>query len=198
MAMMNFDQELFFNTFDWLISEKSFKEVFKEHFLPLLKELGLLWQSETITPANEHFMSHLIKQKILIYTENLQIQKPTKTDRIFVLSLPLNEIHTIGLLYLQYEILLKGYKTIYLGESMPIENLQDLTKHFENITFVSFMTIQPDRSIIDQYVKSMGQKLLQKNNEIWLMGNMSEHINNEILPERIRIFDSMEETISAL
>lgn len=45
---------------------------------------------------------------------------------------------------------------------MPIENLQDLTKHFENITFVSFMTIQPDRSVINQYVKSMGQKITAK------------------------------------
>lgn len=198
MAMMNFDQEIFFNTFDWLISEKTFKEVFKDHFLPLLKELGLLWQSETITPANEHFMSHLIKQKILIYTESLQILKPTKTDKIFVLSLPLNEIHQIGLLYLQYEILSKGYKTIYLGESMPIENLQDLTKHFENITFVSFMTIQPDRHVINQYVKTMGQKLLQKNNEIWLMGKMAQHIDTKNLPDRIRIFDSMDETIETI
>ncbi|PAM94010.1 MerR family transcriptional regulator [Flavobacterium sp. IR1] len=194
MAMMNFDQEIFFNTFDWLISEKTFKEVFKDHFLPLLKELGLLWQSATITPANEHFMSHLIKQKILIYTEGLQILKPTKTDRVFVLSLPLNEIHEIGLLYLQYEILSHGYKTIYLGESMPIENLEDLTRHFENITFISFMTIQPDRSIINQYVNSMAQKLLLDNNEIWLMGNMTEYIERENLPERIRIFDLMEET----
>jgi DNA-binding transcriptional MerR regulator len=194
MAMMNFDQEIFFNTFDWLISEKTFKEVFKDHFLPLLKELGLLWQSGTITPANEHFMSHLIKQKILIYTEGLQILKPTKTDRVFVLSLPLNEIHEIGLLYLQYEILSHGYKTIYLGESMPIENLEDLTRHFENITFISFMTIQPDRSIINQYVNSMAQKLLLDSNEIWLMGNMTEYIERENLPERIRIFDLMEET----
>jgi methanogenic corrinoid protein MtbC1 len=198
MAMMNFDQEIFFNTFDWLISEKTFKEVFKDHFLPLLKELGLLWQSETITPANEHFMSHLIKQKILIYTESLQILKPTRTDKIFVLSLPLNEIHQIGLLYLQYEILSKGYKTIYLGESMPVENLQDLTKHFENITFISFMTIQPDRNIINQYVKTMGQKLLQKNNEIWLMGQMTQYIEAKNLPDRIRIFDSMDETIETI
>ena len=198
MAMMNFDQELFFTTFDWLISEKTFSEVFKEHFLPLLKELGLLWQSDTITPANEHFMSHLIKQKILIYTESLQILKPTKTDRVFVLSLPLNEIHQIGLLYIQYEILLKGYKTIYLGERMPIENLQDLTKYFENITFVSFMTVQPDRSVINQYVKSMGQKLLEENNEIWLMGNMIEHIDETILPERIKLFYTMEETLERI
>jgi hypothetical protein len=81
---------------------------------------------------------------------------------------------------------------------MPIENLQDLTRHFENITFVSFMTVQPDRSVINQYVKSMGQKLLQQNNEIWLMGNMTEYIEQKNLPERIRIFDTMDETISML
>ncbi|WP_163398909.1 MerR family transcriptional regulator [Flavobacterium fluviatile] len=198
MAMMNFDQELFFNTFDWLISEKSFQRVFKEHFLPLLKELGLLWQSQTISPANEHFMSHLIKQKILIYTEGLQIMKPVKTDKVFVLSLPLNEIHQIGLLYLQYEILLQGYKTIYLGESMPIENLQDLTKHFSTITFVTFMTVQPDRSIVNQYVKTMEQKLLLKNNEIWLVGKMTEQIERKNLSERTFVFDSMEETIKKI
>jgi hypothetical protein len=47
MAMMNFDQELFFNTYNWLI-EKSFKEVFSSSFIPLMNELGLLWQG-TIT-----------------------------------------------------------------------------------------------------------------------------------------------------
>ncbi|WP_163407569.1 MerR family transcriptional regulator [Flavobacterium ajazii] len=198
MAMMNFDQELFFNTFDWLISEKSFQEVFKDHFLPLLKELGLLWQSQTISPANEHFMSHLIKQKILIYTESLQILKPTRTDKVFVLSLPMNEVHQIGLLYIQYEILLRGYKAIYLGESMPIENLQDLTRHFNSITFATFMTIQPDPNFVNQYVKLMEQKLLSEDNEIWLMGKMTKHINRENLSERTFVFDSMEETILKL
>ena len=198
MSMMNFDQEIFFNTFDWLISEKSFQQVFKDHFLPLLKEMGLLWQTQTISPANEHFMSHLIKQKILIYTESLQIQKPTKTDKVFVLSLPINEIHQIGLLYLQYEILLKGYKTIYLGESMPIENLEDLTRYFNSITFVTFMTVQPDRSIINQYVKTMEQKLLLKNNEIWLAGKMVQYIDRKNLSERTFIFDTMEETLDKI
>jgi hypothetical protein len=60
----------------------------------------------------------------LVNTEKLQVLKQTKLDRIFVLSLPMNEIHELGLMYLNYEILLHGYKTIYLGESMPIENLK--------------------------------------------------------------------------
>jgi hypothetical protein len=63
MAMMNYDQELFMRTYNWLIEEKSFKEIFHQVFIPLLEELGLLWQTDTITIAHEHFMSYLIKQK---------------------------------------------------------------------------------------------------------------------------------------
>jgi hypothetical protein len=49
MAMMNYDQELFMRTYNWLIEEKSFKEIFHQVFIPLLEELGLLWQTDTIT-----------------------------------------------------------------------------------------------------------------------------------------------------
>ncbi|MFB0910121.1 MAG: B12-binding domain-containing protein, partial [Flavobacterium sp.] len=101
--MMNFDQELFMKTYNWLIEEKSFKEVFHQVFIPLLAELGLLWQTDTITIAHEHFMSYLIKQKVLINTEKLQLVKPINFDKVFVLSLPMNEIHELGLMYLNYE-----------------------------------------------------------------------------------------------
>jgi DNA-binding transcriptional MerR regulator len=198
MAMMNFDQELFFNTFNWLTAEKSFKEVFHQVFIPLLNELGLLWQSETITPAHEHFISYLIKQKLYINTENLQVQKPTKTDKIFVLSLPMNEIHELGLMYIQYEILLQGYKTIYLGESMPIENLKELNNHFDNITYVSYLTIQPDRSIVNQYVANMSSELLNNSNEIWLIGKLVEYIETENLNQKVYIFNSIEELVSRI
>ncbi|MGZ9676462.1 MerR family transcriptional regulator [Flavobacterium sp. GNP001] len=195
MAMMNFDQELFFNTYNWLIAEKSFKEIFHQVFIPLMNELGLLWQSDTITPAHEHFISYLIKQKLLINTEKLQILKQTKTDKVFVLSLPMNEIHELGLMYLNYEVLLHGYKTIYLGESMPIENLRDLKKHFDSIVYVSYMTVQPEKGILDEYVQQMSDQLLDDTSELWLIGRMVEHIDREKLAERITIFNSITELV---
>jgi DNA-binding transcriptional MerR regulator len=63
MAMINFDQAQFLATYDDLLSEKSFREVFFEVFIPLISEVGLLWQSDTITPAHEHFISSLINKK---------------------------------------------------------------------------------------------------------------------------------------
>ena len=198
MAMMNFDQELFFNTYNWLIAEKSFKEVFHEVFIPLMNELGLLWQSDTITPAHEHFVSYLIKQKLLVNTEKLQVLKQTKFDKDFVLSLPMNEIHELGLMYLNYEILLNGYKTIYLGESMPIENLKDLKKHFDSIVFVSYMTVQPERDSVNEYVAKMSVELVDENTELWYIGRMTEFVRKEELSDKISIFNSISELVEKI
>ena len=198
MAMINFDQELFFNTYNWLIAEKSFKEIFHQVFIPLLNELGLLWQSDTITPAHEHFISYLIKQKLLVNTEKLQVLKQTKFEKVFVLSLPLNEIHELGLMYLNYEILLNGYKTIYLGESMPIENLKDLKKHFNSIVFVSYLTVQPERDSVNEYVTKMTDELVDDTTELWFAGRLVEFINREGLSDKISIFDTISELVDEI
>jgi DNA-binding transcriptional MerR regulator len=198
MAMMNFDQELFMNTYNWLIEEKSFKEIFHQVFIPLMKELGLLWQTNTITPAHEHFISYLIKQKLLVNTEKLQMVKPVKFDKVFVLSLPLNEIHELGLMYLNYEILLSGYKSIYLGESMPIENLKDLKKHFDFIVYVSYLTVQPERSGVNEYIAQMADELLDNTTELWYTGWLTQFIDKKNLSDRIVIFDSVTELIEKI
>ncbi|RMA75101.1 MerR family transcriptional regulator [Flavobacterium weaverense] len=198
MSMMNFDQELFFNTYNWLIAEKSFKEIFHQVFIPLMNELGLLWQSDTITPAHEHFISYLIKQKLLVNTEKLQVLKPSKTDKVFVLSLPMNEIHELGLMYLNYEILLQGYKTIYLGESMPVDNLKHLKKHFDSIVYVSYLTVQPERDLLDGYINKMSEELVDDTTELWYIGRMVEFIKRDGLSENISIFASIGDLVNQI
>jgi methanogenic corrinoid protein MtbC1 len=163
-----------------------------------MNELGLLWQSDTITPAHEHFISYLIKQKLLVNTEKLQVLKQTKTDKVFVLSLPMNEIHELGLMYLHYEILLNGYKSIYLGESMPIENLRDLKKHFSSIVFVTYLTVQPERDMVNEYVGQMSEELVDEKTSLWFLGRLTEHINKETLSEQITIFNSIAELVERI
>lgn len=198
LAMMNFDQTLFFTTYNELLSEKSFREIFYEVFIPLITEIGFLWQAGTITPAHEHFISYLIKQKILINTEKLQIQEPTKTTTTFVLYLPSNEIHELGLMYLNYEILLNGYKTIYLGESVPVENLLDVKKYFENITFVCYSTVEPTASEINTYVNDLNTKILDAETSLWMIGRMVENINVKTPNPKVKIFHSIDSLVQNL
>lgn len=198
MAMMNFDQDLFLNTYNWLHEEKSFSEIFHQVFIPLLEEIGLLWQTDTITPGHEHFISCLILKKVLVNIEKVENNKPVNTDKVYVLSLPLNEIHQLGLMYLHYEIVSKGYRVIYLGESMPLNYLKDLKKYFSPIVFLSYFTIQPDRDGLDDYVQEMGKELLGDGSQIWLIGKLTQYIDLDLIPKEVTVFDSISDLIEKI
>jgi DNA-binding transcriptional MerR regulator len=198
MAMINFDQALFFNTYNSLLSEKSFRDVFYEVVIPLMQEIGLLWQAGTITPAQEHFITFLIKQKLLLNTEKLQILEPTKTDKIFVLYLPENEIHELGLMYLNYEILLNGYKTIYLGESVPVESLKDMKKYFDNIVYVSYLTVEPTKDAINDYIEDITTKIIDENSRVCFLGRMVEFIDTNNISDKISVYNSISDLVQEL
>ena len=199
LAMMNFDQTLFINTYDNLLSQRSFKEIFYDVFMPLMSEIGLLWQSDTISPAHEHFITYLIKQKLLINTEKLQYTEPIKNERIFVLFLPVNEIHELGLMYLNYEFILNGYKTIYLGESVPTNSLIDVLKYFDNLTFVSYLTVEPDKNEVNKFVRDITKDILiGDSTELWLIGRMTQEINISDLDSKVKIFNSIQEMASEM
>jgi len=199
LAMINFDQTIFFNTYNSLINVKSFREVFKETFIPLLNELGLLWQTDTISPAHEHFITSLIKQKIHLNTEKLQHLKPTKTDKVFVAYLPENEIHEIGLLYLNYEIILRGYKSIYLGQTIPMENLMDVMKYFDNIYFLSYFTVVPEKDRIEKYIEDFKNLVADYNNpNLWILGRQVQHLDETKLPKFVRTFHSIDGVVGRL
>lgn len=199
MSMLKFDQALFHKTYNTLLKEKSFREIFYEYFIPLLNELGLLWQTDTITPSQEHFISGLIKQKILVNNETLQLKAPTNTSKTFVLFLPDNEIHEIGLLYINYEILRQGYNVIYLGQSIPITSLKDLLPLFDHIVFISYFTIKPFKDEIGGYLEDIHNNLLGHNNaELWIIGKMLKGINRKKLPKSISPFFSIEDLVEKL
>ncbi|NKI33507.1 MerR family transcriptional regulator [Croceivirga thetidis] len=199
LAMVNFDQNLFISTYNGLLAERSFREIFNEVFIPLLNELGLLWQTDTISPSHEHFVTHLIKQKIFTNVEKLQTVDPTRTDKIFVLYLPENEIHELGLLYLNYEIILKGYKTIFLGQSMPLESMIDLKKYYDNIHFVSYFTITPTKDNLQKYIKEFIKYLApDSGSSLWILGRMIQFLDEDKLPNNIKTFNSIERLISII
>ena len=163
-----------------------------------MQEIGLLWQAGTITPAQEHFITFLIKQKLFLNTEKLQILEPTRTDKVFVLYLPENEIHELGLMYLNYEILLNGYKTIYLGESVPVDSLMDMKKYFDNIVYVSYLTVEPTKDAVNDYMKEIAEKIIDANSQVWLLGRMVEFIDTHNISDKILVYHSISDLVQEL
>lgn len=199
LSMLNFDQVLFYNTYDSLLREKPFHDVFYDIFIPLLTEIGLLWQTDTITPAHEHFLTTLIRQKILVNTEHIQTVMTPKSKKTFVLYLPDNEIHELGLMFLHHEIAANGYHSIFLGQSVPLESLSDIINYYDDLVFLSYFTIKPLKEEIETYIKDFDKIILQNSNaEFWILGQMLNALNLNNLPKKITPFKSIQEVVSKL
>lgn len=199
LAMMNFDQNLLYKTYNNLLQEKSFKQIFYEIFIPFLEELGMLWQTDTISPAHEHFITVFIKQKILVNIEKIQNIEPLDSSKTFVLFLPDNEIHDIGLLFINYELTSNGHKSIFLGESVPMESLVDLQKFYNDIVFVSYFTVKPDKDHVNKYIDDFNN-IIQKNDnsEFWILGKMIDYIDMKKLPNKVKTYSSIENLVKEL
>ncbi len=199
LAMINFDQSLFQKTYNSLLADRTFREIFWDFFIPLLNELGLLWQTDTISPSHEHFVTNLIKQKIYSATEKLQEIEPSKKDKVFVLFLPENEIHEIGLLFVNYEMVLRGYKTIYLGQSMPTESLADLQRYYDNLHFLSYFTVVPTKDRLNKYITDFTRRLHTKGaSKLWILGQQTKYLTKENTPSHIQTFESINELFDAM
>lgn len=199
LAMLNFDENLFNVTYNNLIAQSSLRDVFKNVFLPFLNEIGLLWQVNSITPAHEHFITNLIKQKIQINIERLQLSSPVNFDKIFVLYLPMNEIHDLGLLYLHFELLLHGYQSIYLGQSVPVSNLNDVQKVYNSICFVSYLTVEPSKISLTEYIDTVVNTVLNEtNDELWLLGRKTSEITEKPNFSNVNVFESIDVLLNNL
>ncbi|MEO9954864.1 MerR family transcriptional regulator [Nonlabens sp.] len=197
LAMVNFDQTMFSRVYDSVLQEVGFTGVFYELFIPFLEELGFLWQSKTINIAHEHFISHLIKQKVLINLEKVQYRSKNDSDSVYVLFLPENEMHDLGLLFLNYELLKRGNKTIYLGASMILDDLPFFKNKGVTPTYITYVTVQPVEKELPSFLKRFNRKVNRDSDiELWILGQMAQKIKSEQLSDNHKVFKGISDVIN--
>lgn len=198
IAMFNFDAVLFNETHLELAKTKSFSDIFLHVYIPFLHEIGMLWQTAAIKPIHEHFISYLIFQKLVENISLIQNEKQLiDNEKVFVLFLPDNEVHEISLMFINYQLIAKGYKTIYLGSSVPFIDLLELNKFYENVHYVSYFTVMPYTDELDSYFENFENKILRSNSsKLYVSGNQVK--NYKITVPSIFSFDSIENLIESI
>jgi hypothetical protein len=119
---LNYNEAGFERNYSVCLVRYGLKNTYLNILYPLLMRLGLLWSKDAMTPAQEHFMSCLIKQKIISAIDGLPV--PSEPKDSWMLFLPEDEYHEIGMLFAHYVIRAAGRKTIYLGASVPFDSLK--------------------------------------------------------------------------
>jgi DNA-binding transcriptional MerR regulator len=193
LAMANFDEPLFHKIFDGCVEEKGLDRTIEDLVIPFLKEIGLLWHSNAIELSHEHFIGNLITMKIIKATDDLPVNHSCD-ERVFVLFLPENEMHELGLMYVNYILKRNGFKTIYIGASITIDGLQNLKALSTESVFLTYLTVEPKPSEVPAFLQEFNNKIQSDTqHELWLLGNIARELDTEHLMPGQRIFNDLEE-----
>jgi len=157
LALVELDEQLFRNTLQELIDACGLERTFTEHLIPFLDRIGVMWLVGTINPAQEHFISNLIRQKIISTIDLLDI--PSVKGSPVMLFLPEHEWHEISLLFYQFSLRNKGIPTVYLGQSLPYESLLDAIKKVKPCALVSSWLTAVDEQFMVNYLRQLSKEI---------------------------------------
>ncbi|MFK8044011.1 MAG: MerR family transcriptional regulator [Crocinitomicaceae bacterium] len=192
LTMLSFNVIKFNEIFTHCRTKYSFEEVFLNVFIPLFERIGMLWQTNSIKPAHEYFISNLVRQKIYVEIENVKIIKSDDEAHLHVVLLPLNEIHDLGSLFLHYQLSSWGKNVVYLGPNINEESLSSLKDLQRGKTsFFVYATIYPITSDIPEFVKNMTAILNEKDRLIMAGRKAIEVKELSKLDPRITILESL-------
>ncbi|MDZ4750346.1 MAG: MerR family transcriptional regulator [Flavobacteriales bacterium] len=175
IAMVNYDEELFHQVSEQYIKDHGMVKTFSNLFVPFMEQIGVLWHAGAICPSNEHFISNLIRQKIISRID--AITTVSKSKDIYVLYLPQNEIHDITLLMLHYYLRASGYRSIFLGLSVPYEDLKEVVTRLGAVNFVSIFTTHPLTKNVNDYFGRILKDFENSGSHFFLTGYALEGIS---------------------
>ncbi len=155
ISMIDMDEIRFNSILVKAITKHGFKDAFIDIVYPFLEKIGVLWLAGDINPAQEHFVSNLVRQKIIAAIDNYSRVFNNKAKR-FLLFLPEGEWHEIGLLFSMYLLKERGHDVIYLGQSVPYSDVlaTGSAKEFDHIIVSS--TVQHGGFDFVTYLKDLG------------------------------------------
>lgn len=122
VAMLELDETKFLNGLSSSIIKLGFEVSVETVLFPFLERIGVLWQAGTINPAQEHFISNLIRQKLFVAIDN-EMQSPVQNGPRIIMFLSEHEQHEIGLLFYNLLARKEGMNVVYLGAGVPLEDL---------------------------------------------------------------------------
>lgn len=191
-AGLRYDEKEFDRHFNLAKKKLGFKRCYVEVIYPLIERLGLLWAESTIIPSQEHFISNLVRQKIIAATEELTITSGTEP---WILFLPEDEFHELGILVANYLIRSSGRKTIYLGANLPLSTLEQAVRDVKPTAALFFSVRNEEPDLLQSYVNRLTR--LQHLNQIFIAKTLREN-DVEIKGRKIHLLRTVTDLEKAL
>lgn len=186
LATVNFNEELFESVLSKCILESGMESTITEVLFPFFERIGVLWQVGSISPAQEHFISNLIRQKLFASIDSLSGKSIESSSKVLI-YLKEGELHEVGILFYNYILRRNGLSTLYLGQDLPFKDLLSAVNDY-NPDYILTSFISPiNKDDINSYLSEM-QKSFQ-DREVLVTGLQLKQDGLK-LPESFRVITS--------
>lgn len=192
ISMLEYDEYLFDSIFNKCLIQFGTEETLSKILGKFIQEIGLLWQAGAINVSNEHFISNLVKQKLFSIIDQTILPQRTQGKGSYVLYLPAEELHELGLLYLYFYLKKSGHRVIYLGQSVPIEYLKEVSEKTKVERFISVFTTQPHFEEMDLYFERVGQMFDEENYRFFFTGIQFKQYDLSNKPNYVEVAPDIE------
>jgi DNA-binding transcriptional MerR regulator len=189
-AGLDFDEQKFEKIVNCLVLRVGLEKSIQEVFYPFLERIGMLWMTNHVIPAQEHFVSHIIRKKIILATDGLEIADSGRPP--VLIFAPGGEFHEIPLLTANYFFRKYRNRTVYFGANVSMESLQYyLQQHPVSCLYAHIITLLND-TCLDEYMLSLSRQFPDK--KIILSGPAARSLNDQ--PANLNILCSLDEMIA--
>lgn len=157
IAMIDLDEDRFEKIISTNFLQNGFENTMLNIIYPFLTRIGTLWLTGSIGPAQEHFMSNLIRQKVIVAIDG-QVIKYHPNSKKFLLFLPEGELHEISLLFTSYVIRAQHHRVVYLGQTLPFNELVFAYDVHQPDYIFATITSVPAHDEVQTYVSKLCQQ----------------------------------------
>lgn len=157
LSMIDFDEAKFEKLLANYILKLGFERTLLEIVYPFLTKIGVLWLSNSISPIQEHFITNLIRQKIIVAIDGITERPAANAPRV-VLFLPESEMHEIGLLFFHYTLKNLGFQTFYLGQYVPLDDLEQSVSRLRPDYMVSSISYSPSAKQLNKFLDNVNNR----------------------------------------
>lgn len=176
IAMVDLDELKFDRILSRYIMHEGFENAVIKVIFPFFERIGILWQTGTINPAHEHFVSNLFRQKLMVAIDNIMVTDNQNAKK-FILFLPEGEYHELGLLFYNYLIRKSGQIVYYLGSSVPFNDVVETSKMVNPDYLFTTITALLTKEDTVKYLKNLSKTFpFQK---IFVTGQQMDQILKE-------------------
>ena len=191
ISMVDLDEDRFEKIMSSNILKLGFENTMINVIYPFLTKIGILWQTGAINPAQEHFITNLIRQKLIVAIDNQYVALSPNAKK-YVLYLPEGELHELSLLFADFIIRSRQNRSIYLGQSLPLHDLEAVCKKHKPDFILSVITSTPGSSEIQRYIDTISDRF--KESTILLSG--FQVVGQDLkLNQNVKIFNRIKELI---